>query len=53
MKQLVGFTAKGSKVIIVDFIVISTETFAVCLHQFGGLIKFPITDLNNVHYEIV
>lgn len=53
MKQLVGFTSKGNKVTIVDFVVKSGDTFAVCLHQFGGFIEIPILNLNNVHYEIV
>ena len=53
MKQLVGFTDRGSKVTIVDFIVKSCGTVAVCLHQFGGLIEIPIRNLNNVRYEIV
>lgn len=53
MKQLVGYTDRGSKVTIVNFVVDSGETFAICLHQFGGLIRIRIDKLNNVHYEII
>ena len=53
MKQLVGYTPKGSKVTIVDFVVKFDETVAVCLHQFGGLIEIPIRNLNTVHYEVI
>lgn len=55
MKQLVGFTADGTKVIIVDFVLNSNteETFAICLCSFGDLVQLRINSLNQVHYEIV
>lgn len=55
MKQLIGFTKNGSRVTLVDFVMDpnSNETYAICLHQFGGLLKININTLTNVHYENV
>lgn len=55
MKQLVGYTSRGTKVTIVDFVLNSKteETFAVCLCSFGSLIQLRLDSLNQVHYEII
>lgn len=55
MKQLVGFTADGAKVTVVDFVLNSNtgDTFAICLCSFGDFIQLRLDSLNRVHYEII
>ena len=55
MKQLVGYTSKGNKVTIVDFVFNSNteETFAICLCALGNLSQVRLDSLQQVYYEII